>query len=195
MDKRSFLKNLSLVGLSAGFPFLEALGNTLNSFKEVPEAELAKNEEFWEAIRRGYLLNEDYINLENGYYCMMPQETLLHYEEQVRKVNFLASRYMRTVQFENRQLARELLADMAGTSPDELIITRNTTESLDLVIAGLDWKAGDEAVFAEQDYGSMIDMFRVQKERHGIVTRMISLPNHPKDDEEIVSLYRETDNG
>ena len=189
MDKRSFLKNLSLAGIGAGFPFLESLGKTLESVADISVNTLAADEDFWAGIRQGYRLNEEYINLENGYYCMMPQETLKYYQEQVNEVNFLASRYMRTVQFENRNKARKMLANMAGCPPEELIVTRNTTESLDLVIAGQDWKPGDEVIFAEQDYGSMIDMFRVQRERYGIVTKTISLPNHPKSDEEIVDLY------
>lgn len=191
MDKRSFLRQLSLLGLGTGFPFLESLGQIMASASEISYRTLAKDEDFWAKIRSGYLLNEDYINLENGYYCMMPKESLQHYLKRVEEVNFLASRYMRTVQFDNRNKSRDLLAAMAGCPAEELIITRNTTESLDLVIAGQDWKKGDEVIFAEQDYGSMMDMFRLQRERHGIVMRKISLPNHPESDEEIVSLYRE----
>ena len=150
---------------------------------------LATDEEFWLKIREGYKLNPAYINLENGYYCMMPEETLNAYLDNVKEVNFLASRYMRTVQYDNRNLARQLLADMAGCTFDEVIITRNTTESLDLVIGGQDWKKGDEAIYAEQDYGSMKDMFRLMGERFGVVSKIVSLPNHPENDEEIVELY------
>jgi selenocysteine lyase/cysteine desulfurase len=78
---------------------------------------------------------------------------------------------------------------LLGCSAEELIITRNTTESLDTIIAGIDWKAGDEAVMAEQDYGAMLDMFKLQARRYGIVNRVVSIPNHPKSDEEIVALY------
>ena len=116
MDKRSFLKNLSLMGLGAGFPFLESLAQTMELTSEISARDLAQQEDFWAKIRQGYLLSEDYINLENGYYCMMPQETLQHYQEQVKQVNFLASRYMRTVQFQNRNQARDMLAEMAGCS-------------------------------------------------------------------------------
>jgi selenocysteine lyase/cysteine desulfurase len=35
----------------------------------------------------------------------------------------------------------------------------------------------------------MLDMFKQVAERHGIVNRMVSVPNHPSSDEEIVSLY------
>ena len=72
---------------------------------------------------------------------------------------------------------------------DKLIITRNTTESLDMVIGGLDWKPGDEAIMAYQDYGAMLDMFEQVQDRYGVKRILLSVPNHPKNDEEIVSLY------
>ncbi len=73
--------------------------------------------------------------------------------------------------------------------PEEIIITRNTTESLDTVISGYDWKPGDEAVMAAQDYGAMLDMFKLQARRYGIVNKVVSLPLDPKSDAEIVQLY------
>jgi selenocysteine lyase/cysteine desulfurase len=58
-----------------------------------------------------------------------------------------------------------------------------------MIIGGQDWKAGDEAVMAEQDYGSMLDMFTQISKRYGVVNKIISVPNHPSSDEEIVKLY------
>lgn len=189
MDKRTFIKQLSTVGLATTIPFMDVLAKSMEEVAHLRPEALAANEDFWADIRAGYKLNSAYINLENGYYCMMPQETLNTYLENVKEVNFLASRYMRTVQFDNRSLARQQLATIAGSNFDEVIITRNTTESLDLVIGGQDWKEGDEAIYAEQDYGSMMDMFRLMGERYGVVSKIVSLPNHPKDDDEIVELY------
>jgi selenocysteine lyase/cysteine desulfurase len=96
---------------------------------------------------------------------------------------------MRTKRFEDKRIMAEKLAALAGCTKEELIITRNTTESLDLVIGGMHWKAGDEALMAEQDYGAMLDMFRLMSKRHGTVNRLISIPNHPASDEEILNLY------
>ncbi len=189
MDKRAFLKQLSLLGIGTTIPFMESLAKSFDTVSHMSSFELASDEDFWASIREGYMLSEDYINLENGYYCMMPQEGLNNYLEDVKTVNFLASRYMRTVQDDNRDIARQQLAELAGCSFDEVVITRNTTESLDLVIAGQDWERGDEVVFAEQDYGSMMDMFRLMEERYGIVSKVVSIPNHPKNDEEIIDLY------
>jgi len=189
MDKRTFIKQLSTISLGSTIPFMGVLAKSMEEVAHIRPETLAANEDFWAEIRTGYKLNSAYVNLENGYYCMMPQETLNAYLENVKEVNFLASRYMRTVQFDNRNLARQQLATMAGCTFDEVVITRNTTESLDLIIGGQDWKKGDEAIYAEQDYGSMMDMFRLMGERYGVVSKIVSLPNHPKDDNEIVELY------
>ena len=96
---------------------------------------------------------------------------------------------MRTVQVENKKKAAARLAEIGGCSADEIIITRNTTESLDMIIGGLDWKPGDEAIMAEQDYGAMLDMFKLAAKRYGIVNKVISVPNLPQTDDEIVNLY------
>jgi selenocysteine lyase/cysteine desulfurase len=96
---------------------------------------------------------------------------------------------MRTVQFERKKAIAARLAALAGCAPDELIITRNTTESLDMIIAGYHWNQGDEAIMAEQDYGAMLQMFKQVERRHGVVRKVISVPNHPKSDEEVVEVY------
>ena len=56
----------------------------------------------------------------------------------------------------------EKVASLVGCSSDEFILTRNTTESLDMIISGYPWGTGDEAVMAEQDYGAMLEMFKSQ---------------------------------
>ncbi len=188
MDKRTFLKNSALMALSAGisFPKLEKALEAANHL--VPE-DLASDESFWWGIRQGYQLKSDYINLENGYYCIQPTEVLDAYINHIKNINLQGAFYMRTVQFDNKQKAAAQLAELAGCSKEELIITRNTTESLDMVIAGTHWQAGDEAIMAEQDYGAMLDMFQQVSKRQGMVNKMISIPLHPKSDEEIVALY------
>ncbi|MEQ9424932.1 MAG: aminotransferase class V-fold PLP-dependent enzyme [Cyclobacteriaceae bacterium] len=188
MNKRSFLKNMSAMSLTAPL-VLANLEKLISEYANVPAAELAKNEDFWAKIRADYKLKPDYINLENGYYCFLPEETLNHFINHVRDVNYQGSWYMRTVRWENQKKAAAQLAKMAGCSSEELVITRNTTESLDLVIAGVNWEEGDEAIMAEQDYGAMLNQFKLVADRYGVVNKMVSIPNHPKNDQEIVDLY------
>jgi selenocysteine lyase/cysteine desulfurase len=188
MHKRQFLKNIMLttLGTPLGIAgFAKAFENKANLSANA----LASDEDFWNQIRAQYLLKPDYINLENGYYNFLPQPLLNKFIEHIKEVNLQGSYYMRTVQFDNKKKITERLAKLAGCGADELIITRNTTEALDLVIGGLDWKPGDEAIMAYQDYGAMLDMFEQVQDRYGVKRIMLSVPNHPKNDEEIVQLY------
>ncbi|MBX2962854.1 MAG: aminotransferase class V-fold PLP-dependent enzyme [Cyclobacteriaceae bacterium] len=188
MNKRTFLKSITLLSLSNPAS-LKAMDNLIGGISHLSTDVISQDEDFWDNVRGGYRLKPDYINLENGYYCFLPQEILENYIHHLREINYQGSYYMRTVQWENKRKAAARLAQLAGCSAEELIITRNTTESLDMVIGGQDWKAGDEAVMAEQDYGSMLGMFRQVEKRYGVVNKVVSIPNHPSSDEEVVKLY------
>ena len=188
MNKRSFIKNATLTGIGATLG-MDALAALFETKKHSSAAALAADDQFWNQIRTQYMLKPDYINLENGFYNFIPQPTLEKYIQHIRDINYQGSYYMRTVQRDNKKRMAAKLAAVAGCSPEELIITRNTTESLDLVIAGQDWKAGDEALMAIQDYGSMLDMFEQVSKRYGVLLNKVSIPNLPASDEEIVSLY------
>ena len=191
MDKRSFLKGLALVGVSPSFT-VDSLNKWITNKGNKPALELASNEEFWEGIRNHYQLKPAYINLENGYYNILPKPILENYIQHIRDVNYEGSYYMRTVQFNNKKNMAAKVAELAGCAPEELVLTRNTTESLDMIIGGFPWQAGDEAIMAEQDYGSMLEMFKQSAKRYGIVNKVLSIPNHPSSDEELVQLYANT---
>ncbi|MFN8241806.1 MAG: aminotransferase class V-fold PLP-dependent enzyme [Bacteroidales bacterium] len=188
MNKRKFLMNSGLIGLGALVnPF--RLSDLVESVASVPPSDLASEEDFWTTVRKGYRITDEYINLENGYYNFLPEQTLEKFISHIREVNLQGSHYMRTVQFTNKTAMAARLAELAGCPADELVITRNTTESMDIIISGLDWKPGDEAVMAEQDYPAMLDMFRQVSKRYGMVNKIVSVPLHPASDEEIVELY------
>jgi len=184
VNKRDFLRTVG--GASVGLMFGPEL---LAQYADTPAAILAEDEPFWAAVRTKFKLAPEYINLENGYYCFQPEEVLEQFIGHVRRVNLMGSRYMRTVKDEDKLRVRTRLAALAGCSPGELIITRNTTESLDTVISGFNWDAGDEAVMANQDYGAMIDQFRLQARRYGMVNRFIDIPMDPRSDDEVVRVY------
>lgn len=184
MHKRDFLRTLggSALGLVIGPDLVRRL-------EAATPAVLATDEPFWAAIRASYRLPTDFINLESGYYSMQATPVLEAFVGHVRRLNTQAARYMRTAMVADKRRVQERLATMAGCGPDELVITRNTTESLDTVIAGFDWKAGDEAVMASHDYGAMLDQFKLVARRHGVVNRVVDVPLHPRSDDEVVSAY------
>ena len=177
MNKRQFLK--STLGLSLAPSLAQLLAQPAS----------ADDELYWAQVRKAYRIKPDYINLENGYYNILPEVTLEKHIQHIRDVNYQGAYYMRTMQFPNRKEMSKLVAEVVHCSPDDLILTRNTTESLDMIIGGFPWQVGDEAVYAIQDYGAMQDMFEQVARRHGVVLKKVSVPLHPANDEEIVELY------
>jgi len=178
MNKRDFIKNISL-----------AISSWASEIEHIPTSTLVKQDDFWLKIRQDYKLKPNYINLESGYYNIIPTSTLNGMIEHAKMVNYEGSYYMRTVQWDNKKRMAQKLAELVGCTSKNVVITRNTTESLDLVIKGFPWKKGDEAVFAEQDYGAMKIMFDQVSKRYGMINKIVSIPNHPKSDEEIVDIY------
>ena len=188
MDRRAFLKGTTLAGLAAPL-LLSQVHQAVAAVSGKSAEALAQDEGFWRSVRGDYRLKPDYINLENGYYCFMPEATLERQVAHLRRINYEGAYYMRTDRQDNKRLVAEKVGAVVGAPAEEIAITRNTTESLDLVIGGLDWKAGDEAVLAEQDYGAMQNHFKLVARRYGVVNKVVSVPNHPESDEALVALY------
>ena len=187
MKKRTFIKSFGAFSLIPFFNIPSEVFDETSSIDSLKK--IIEEKELWKTVRSHYKLNPDYINLESGFYNIIPSPTLNSFIDHVKRINYEGSFYMRNYLEKDKEEITNSLATLVGCKKDELIITRNTTESLDLIISGFPWMKDDEAIYADQDYGSMKQMFKQISKRHGVVNKVISIPNHPKSDEEIVSLY------
>jgi selenocysteine lyase/cysteine desulfurase len=189
MERRKFLRNTGLgLGLFyVPFSLSEAAGGIAGFDPEKP----LLGEFNWETVRKAYNPSPDFINLENGYFS--PQ-TSLGYKNFVsygERLNRNTSRVMRLEREPEEEKTRNLIAEFCGVDGEEVVLTRNTTESLNMVINGLDFKSGDEAIITDQDYPNMINAFLQREKRDGLRIKEIRIPLNPKTDEEIVSAYEE----
>ncbi len=194
-SRRDFIRKSSLLAgslpLLAGFnPLLaDEIARAARSVEHLTPQQAAQDEDFWYQVQRAFRQSPHFTNLENGYFSPQPVEVMEQQFDNIKLVNEQSSYYMRQRQEDDKQAIKEQLAAFAGVSADEIVITRNTTEALNIVIMGLDMQAGDEAVMTDQDYGSMLEAFEMRAQRFGIRNKIISLPLHPKSDEEIVEAY------
>ncbi|MFZ0395993.1 MAG: aminotransferase class V-fold PLP-dependent enzyme [Terracidiphilus sp.] len=149
------------------------------------------DEDFWSVIQRGYSVNPEIINLNNGGVSPSP----IVVQQAVERYNELAnegpSYYMWGILDQGREPLRERLAHLAGAKPGEIAIDRNSTEALNTIIYGLPLKAGDEVIGCKQDYPHMIEAYRQRAERDGIVYKQISFDFPIEDDAAIVRAYEE----
>jgi selenocysteine lyase/cysteine desulfurase len=72
--------------------------------------------------------------------------------------------------------ARRAVANAAGCDPEEIAITRNSSESLEIAQMGIDLEPGDEVLTTNQDYPRMLTTFRQRERRDGIKLKAISFP-------------------
>ena len=97
----------------------------------------ALDEQFWYSVRGAFNLSPQFINFENGYFSPQPEAGVDEVCKNARAINEIPSFYMRRQLVEDTREMHQLLAHFAGCSDDEILLTRNTTESLNIVIMGL----------------------------------------------------------
>jgi len=196
-SRRSFLKQAAMLGgaFSANSLFQQAHAAEFlragSRIARVSPEVAAQNEDYWSIIQRAYSVNPNLINLNNGGVSPAP----IVVQQAVERYNELAnegpSYYMWRVIDQGREPLREKLALIAGAKPEEIAINRNSTESLNTIIYGLDFKAGDEVIGTKQDYPNMIQAYRQRAMREGIVYKQISFDFPIEDDEQIVKAFEQ----
>lgn len=191
MERRGFLKNAGIYASSLSLlPFYNTQGATMLDSKQESK-ELYQSTD-WEKIAKEFEVpGRDFINLENGYYSPQPKEVLQEHLKAVEYVNATTARYMRLEFKPNLKKAKQAIANFSGIDPNDLVLTRNTTESLAYVIEGLSFENKEEVLLCNHDYPSAIQQYRHRERREGINMKMITLPAGASDDE-IVALYEET---
>jgi isopenicillin-N epimerase len=138
--------------------------------------EVAMDEDYWAGIRDAFTIDRNVINFNNGYCSPAPipvQDAMKRYLEYS---DMGPIQTMVTVLYPQIERVRTHLAQVAGCSPEEMAITRNSSESNEIVQYGLDLKPGDEVLTTDQDYPRMLTTFRQRERRDGIVLKTISFP-------------------
>ena len=144
-----------------------------------PAQEIARDEDFWREVQLAFPVDRSIINLNNGGVSPSPQvvmDAVRRYEE---FSNHSPTHTMWRVLEPQIETVRRRLAASFGCDPEEVAITRNASESLQIVQLGLDLQRGDEVVTTDQDYPRMITTWKQREQREGIVVKYISFPTPP----------------
>jgi len=197
MKRRDFL--FASAGTLTAFDMLSAINPRFTSVleKQVNRLEnmsveaVSEDEDFWGWVRSSYSLSTNIINFNNGGVSPQPKIVQEAHIRNYQLSNEAPSYYMWRILDQGREALREKLADLAGVSPEEIAINRNSTEGLNTIIFGLDLKEGDEIVLSTFDYPNMINAWKQREKRDKIKLVWINIPQPLEDDAQIVKLYED----
>ncbi len=150
-------------------------------------ASLAPDESYWALTAGAYAVDGRYIILHGGGNNPHPRavtSALATYDQMASS----APRPHNYTLLGRKEQIRTRLAAHFQCAVDELAITRNTTEGLNIVAWGLDLQAGDEVLISEYDERYAGAVFEQRAARHGIVLKTVPLPVSPSA-EDVVARY------
>ena len=139
-------------------------------------ADIASDENYWREIQEAFTLDRTLINLNNGGCCPSPRVVHEAIKRYLDISNQAPVYHMWQVLEPNIESVRRRLAAEFGCDAEELAITRNASEALQIAQLGIDLKPGDEVVTTNQDYGRMLDTWDQRARRDGIVAQEDFVP-------------------
>ena len=193
LGRRGFVSSLSRYALAAPMLRPDAFRRLFeaNGYAgSAPNTALADDEEYWAQIQRAFDDDHSVVNLNNGGVSPAPTHVLEAMIKDLRFSNMIPVDHMWNVLEPRIEVARRRLADMFGCDPEEMAITRNASEANEIMILGLDLKAGDEVIITNQNYGRMITTWEQRARRDGIVVKKLSFKVPPPSDAYLVDLFR-----
>ena len=174
LPRRELLKRMA-GGLVAG-----TLGTKwLNlAAQENSEANL-ENESFWEQIKRQFPIRPSLIMMNSANLCPTHYGVLETLFGLTRNLEGDVSFQNRAKFREEKTNARSLLAQYVGADPEEIAITRNTSEGNNIVVNGLELGEGDEVVIWDENHPSNHAAWDVRARRQGFSVKKIPTPEGP----------------
>jgi len=150
------------------------------------------DERYWAGVRSGFVMPEGLACLNAANLCPSPARVLDAYFDSTRSVDRDPSPQNRQKTRTGREATRRALAASLGVTPEEIVITRNTSESNNFVSSGLDLKAGDEVLIFSDNHPSNHAAWRQKAERFGFLVRTIERVHpHPGPDYYVEAFRRQ----
>jgi isopenicillin-N epimerase len=184
LSRRGFLQTTGSATLGAIATFRDDSHTRIEAAARRAEnrspGDLAGDEDYWREIQQAFTLDRTIINLNNGGVCPSPRVVHDALKRYLDLSNQSPVYHMWQILEPNVEAVRRRLAASFGCDPEEMAITRNASEALQIAQLGIDLKAGDEVVTTNQDYGRMLDTWEQRVRRNGITLTKVAFPVPPK---------------
>jgi selenocysteine lyase/cysteine desulfurase len=176
MNRRDFARLLAIGGAA---PFITP-GKAWARPADLPPTPASPDERFWTAVREQFVMPADLTMLNAANLCPSSAPVLETLYKTTKDMDQDPSADNRVKLGEGRENTRKLLAEFLRVTPEEIVITRNTSESNNLVSTGIDLKPGDEVLLTADNHPSNHTAWQEKAKRFGFTVKDVPVPNpHP----------------
>ncbi len=144
-------------------------------------------ESFWRTVKKHFPLEEGLIYLNAANVCPASRPVMDRHLEYLRDFHANPSFQNRDKYVELQERLRAKLAALVRATPDEIAITRNTSEGSNIIVRGIDLKAGDEVVITAHNHPSNNASWKVRAKREGLSVKAVPVPVPARSRDELIS--------
>ena len=194
-DRRGFVRGslgLTALGAIGPAPLVSARLRPGGAAAALARARHAADEEdYWSQIALAFSVDRSLVNLNNGGVHPASRYVQDATKRHLDQSHEIPAYSMWRILEKQREHVRSQLAREWAVDPEELAITRNASESLNILQLGFDLEPGDAVLTTNQDYPRMLAAFRQRVRREGIVLNEISIPTPAEEPAEIVRRFEQ----
>ena len=193
-NRRHFIQSLFATSASLAALKSDALARIAPAMRTIdgrsPE-DIAQDEDFWRTIQQAFDIDRGMVNLNNGGVAPSPRVVNAAFQRYLAVSNQAPAITMWAWLEPEIEAVRRRLAASFGCDPDEMAITRNASEALEIVQLGMPLERGDEVLTTTQDYPRMITTWKQRERRDGIVLKQITFPVPPPSQDDLARRIEE----
>ena len=188
LSRRTFARLLAISGSAALLPG-RAFADTLTSRDDIdldlalaplPRTPAEPDEAFWRSVRAKFLVPRTVGFFNAANLCPMSLPVVQAIEKNIRSYEVSPDPDARSKLMQGRETSRKLLADALRVTPEEIVLTRNTTEGNNFISSGLTLGAGDEVIVSTDNHPSNLNAWRQKARRFGFTVVEVAPPSaHP----------------
>ena len=147
-------------------------------------------EAFWKSVREQFVMPPDLGVLNAANLCPASRPVLEALKRESDSVDRDPSAQNRARLGGEKEATRKVIAGFLRVTPEEIVITRNTSEANNMVSSGLDLKAGDEVIVFQDNHPSNLTAWNEKAKRFGFTVVTVAQKNPHPGMEYYIDAYR-----
>jgi len=145
----------------------------------MPSVALPAAADEWAAVRAAFTLDPKFIVMNAANFCPATRKVSEVLFKYTRDMDSNPSQQSRAKFSQGREETRKKIAAFLNVTPEEIVITRNTSEGNNLVSSGVELKAGDEVVVHVENHPTNLASWQNKARRYGFTVKTVSIPTPP----------------